>query len=94
MTEPNKTPSLFSEALRAELKAIIQEALHEAFRGQDGHQGDRLLDVEETSKLLCVEEDWLYRHHKKLPFARKLGPKMLRFSYRGIQKFLANRKNA
>ncbi len=88
----SKSSALLGEALRAELKAIIQEALQEAFRGQNGHQGDRLLDVEETAKLLCVEEDWLYRHHKKLPFAKKLCPKMLRFSYQGIQRYLTNKK--
>ncbi len=93
MTEPNKTPTLFSEALRAELKAIIQEALQEAFRGQNGHQGDRLLDAEEASKILSVSPDWLYRHGSRLPFTRKLAPRVLRFSYQGIQKYLATRKN-
>ena len=53
---------------------------------------DRLLDAGEASKRLCVSEDWLYRNAKKLPFARKLGPKMLRFSSIGIQKYLASRK--
>lgn len=76
----------------------IRQAVREEFQalvGQNGQQaGDRLLDVDEASKVLCVDEDWLYRHHKKLPFTRKLGPKMLRFSYQGIQKYLATRKNA
>ena len=75
----------------------IRQAVREEFQalvGQTGREGDRLLDVEEACKLLCVDEGWLYRHHKKLPFARKLGPKMLRFSYQGIQKYLATRKNA
>ncbi len=86
------TPSLFSEAVRAELRDIVKEAVQAA--SQNGHQGDRLLDVEETAKLLCVEEDWLYRHSRRLPFTRKLGPKMLRFSYQGIQKYLSTRKNS
>ncbi len=85
--------NVFSEAFATMLKEIVKEAAQEAMT-QNGHQGDHLLDVEETAKLLCVEEDWLYRHHKKLPFTRKLGPKMLRFSYQGIQKYLATRKNA
>jgi excisionase family DNA binding protein len=53
---------------------------------------DRLLSAEEAAAILSVSEDWLYRHAKKLPFTRKLGPKMLRFSYQGIQKYLATRK--
>jgi predicted DNA-binding transcriptional regulator AlpA len=59
----------------------------------NGHsEEDRLLDAEEASRLLCVSSDWLYRHAKRLPFTRKLGPKMLRFSSHGIQKYLATRK--
>ena len=35
---------------------------------------------------------WQWRNAKKLPFTRKLGPKMLRFSSAGIQTYLAVRK--
>jgi predicted DNA-binding transcriptional regulator AlpA len=42
--------------------------------------------------MLCVSTDWLYRHARQLPFARKFGAKMLRFSYTGIQKWIAARK--
>jgi predicted DNA-binding transcriptional regulator AlpA len=49
----------------------------------------RLLDIYEAAKLLSVSPDWLYRKSKTLPFTRKLGPKMLRFSYDGIIKWLA-----
>ena len=79
----------FLDAIRQAVREEIQ-AVH-----QNGQQArDHLLDVDEASKVLCVDEGWLYRHHKKLPFTRKLGPKMLRFSYQGIQKYLATRKNA
>ena len=53
---------------------------------------ERLLTAEEAAQLLGVSPDWLYRNAKKLPFTRKLGPKMLRFSYQGILKWLAIRK--
>jgi predicted DNA-binding transcriptional regulator AlpA len=53
---------------------------------------DRLLDAVEAAKLLSMSTDWLYRHAKKFPFTRKLGPKMLRFSYQGIVKWMATRK--
>ena len=53
---------------------------------------DRFLESKEAAELLSVSPDWLYRNAKKLPFSRKLGSKMLRFSYQGIQKYLANRK--
>jgi predicted DNA-binding transcriptional regulator AlpA len=74
----------FRQVVREEISALKTE-----INGQD-----RLLDAEEAAGLLCVSEDWLYRHAKRLPFARKLAPKMLRFSYVGIVKWLATRKPA
>jgi len=92
MSEPNNTPSLLGEAFRSELEEIVKKAVREAMNGH--HEGDKLLNAEEASEILNVGEDWLYRHHKKLPFTRKLAPRVLRFSHQGIQKYLATRKNA
>ena len=88
----NPALGVFSEALAAMLKEIVEEAVREAMSQNGHHDGDRFLDAEEAAQLLAVSPDWLYRHHKKLPFTRKLGPKMLRFSYQGIQNYLATRK--
>ena len=55
-------------------------------------KGDRLLGAKEASALLAMSEDWLYRNAHKLSFTRKLGRKVVRFSYQGIQKYLATRK--
>ena len=38
--------------------------------------------------MLQLSPDWLYRNSRKLPFTRRLGPKALRFSYRGIQMWI------
>ena len=66
--------------------------MQQALKNQNGHHGgDRLLDVETAAKLLSVDESWLYRHQKKLPFSRKLAPRVLRFSYLGLQKYLASK---
>lgn len=81
-----------AEALGGLLEPIIQKAVREAMNGH--RDEDRLLDAEEASRLLSVSSDWLYRRAKRLPFTRKLGPKMLRFSSQGIQKYLATRKIA
>ncbi len=86
----NESNSNLAEALAAILKPIVEGAVKEALNGH--RDEDRLLDAAEASRLLSVSEDWLYRHAKRLPFTRKLGPKMLRFSYQGIQKYLATRK--
>jgi len=79
----------FVEAVRQAVREEIQTALSE-----NGHrEGDHLLDAEAASKILSVSPDWLYRHGNRLPFTRKLAPRVLRFSYQGIQKYLATRKS-
>jgi len=95
MNEPKKadiddsTPSVHLTV--GQLKALVREEIEKA-AGQNGHQGDKLLDAEAACKILSASPDWLYRHANRLPFSRKLGPRMLRFSYQGIQKWLASRK--
>lgn len=87
MTQATFTLELALEDL---LRRIIREEIGSL--KTDVNAEDRLLEAEEAAKLLSVSEDWLYRHAKRLPFARKLGSKMLRFSSLGIQKYLATRK--
>lgn len=53
---------------------------------------DKLLNVTEAAAQLNVSTQWLYRNAKKLPFAVKLGPKQLRFSASGIEKYLRTRR--
>ena len=88
----SETPATLETALEELLRRIIREEIGTLRTDTNGH--DRLLDAAETSRLLSVSEDWLYRNAKKLPFTRKLGPKMLRFSSQGIQKYLTTRKIA
>ena len=74
-----------------EIRRIVREEVQAVTK--NGHSDeDRLLDAEQASQLLGMSRYWLYRHAKKLPFTRKLGPKMLRFSSQGIQKYLVTRK--
>jgi len=75
-----------------QLRELVKQELQAA--GHNGRGEDRLLDAGEAAKLLSVSEGWLYHNAKNLPFTRKLGHKMLRFSYLGIQKYLATRKTA
>jgi len=77
----------------AELKALIEEAVRKAIAsGATGNDGDRLLEPAEAAKLLSVSEEYLYRNRKKLPFARKLGPRLLRFSHQGLLKWAEAKK--
>ncbi len=87
----NETTTTLENAFEGLLRRIIRDEI-QGLKGElNGHE-DRLLDAEEAAKLLSVSPDWLYRNAKKLPFTRKLGHKMLRFSYQGILKWLASRK--
>jgi excisionase family DNA binding protein len=51
---------------------------------------DEMLDVEEAARRMGVSKDYLYRHQRKFPFARRIGRKLL-FSSVGLEKFLARR---
>jgi len=96
MRETNQanSPSIFAEAFRAEIKEIIREVVHEAIGQNGNHEGDKLLTAEKAAEFLSVEKDWLYKHQKKLPFSRKLAPKMLRFSQQGMTKWVASKKTS
>lgn len=95
MSEPSKNqlPDSPQAALESWLRTLIQEEI-QAVHQNGHHDGDHLLDAEEASKILSVFPDWLYRHGSRLPFTRKLAPRVLRFSAQGIQKYLATRKNS
>lgn len=89
MAEP--TPhNLLAEALAEILRPIVKEAVTDALNTR--RDEDRLIDAEEAARTLCVSVEWLYRNAKRLPFTRKLGHKMLRFSSVGIQRYLSTRK--
>jgi len=93
MSELNKNlePDAPLAALESWLRTLIREEMQAVH--QTGQQaGDRLLDAEEAAEILAVSPDWLYRRAARLPFTRKLAPRVLRFSYLGIQKYLAAKK--
>jgi hypothetical protein len=48
---------------------------------------DELLTTADAAKLLNVSEDWIYRRADRLPFARRLSRKALRFSRVGLMKW-------
>jgi predicted DNA-binding transcriptional regulator AlpA len=90
MSEPSTNP--FEPLIDAIAEAVVKKLASQNGHRESKESEDRLLDAAEAAKVLSVSEDWLYRHAKKLPFTRKLGPKMLRFSYQGIMKYLASRQ--
>ena len=89
----NEAGKVLGDAFLEAIRQAVREELQAANRNGH-HEGDKLLDAEEASKILSVSPDWLYRHGRQLPFTRKLAPRVLRFSAQGIQKYLATRKNS
>jgi predicted DNA-binding transcriptional regulator AlpA len=53
---------------------------------------EELLDVSETARRLAVSRDWVYRNGKTLPFAVRVGTRHLRFSTRGLERWLRSRQ--
>jgi len=49
---------------------------------------DHLLTVDEAAKRLNVQPRWLYSNHHRLPFTKRLSRKALRFSERGLLRWL------
>lgn len=53
---------------------------------------NRLLTVSEASAKLGIPKDCLYRRASQLPFTVRLGPRQLRFSSRGIDRYIRQRQ--
>jgi predicted DNA-binding transcriptional regulator AlpA len=51
---------------------------------------DRLLNVKEVADRLDYSPDWVYRNANKLPFTRRLSSNQLRFSEKGLEKYIKN----
>lgn len=50
---------------------------------------DRLLTAREVARRLAVAPRWVYAHAGTLPFTRRIGTRVLRFSERGLERHLA-----
>lgn len=91
---------LIDQKVLAEYLRVNQVLIEEIVRDQKDQDekqrlasaGDQMLTAKEAAATLACSEDWLYRNAKKLPFAKKLGPKNLRFSRRGLEKWLSNKQ--
>ena len=55
---------------------------------------DQLLKITEAAERLQTTKDWLYRNWKKLPFTVSLSPRQLRFSAKGIDRYIEEHQHA
>ncbi len=79
------------ERLRAELWSRLLSGAGPAGGPRIPAEDDHLLTVKQASQKLGVSPDWLYRQASKLPFTVRLGGRRLRFSIRGIQRYIRAR---
>jgi predicted DNA-binding transcriptional regulator AlpA len=102
LAEPHRAGELSAgeaAALLADLAVLQQQLVSAAFRATstlsaatNAPARDRMLDVNVAAAALGVTSRWLYRHHRQMPFTRRLSAKVLRFSEAGIAKWLATRR--
>jgi excisionase family DNA binding protein len=72
--------------LLGELEEIRFTAIARLTPAPSAPQPDQLLDVEEAANRLGISKDYLYRHHARFSFTRRMG-RSLRFSSRGIEEY-------
>lgn len=60
--------------------------------GEAAETGDRLLDAQDVAELLDVAPRYVYDHADDWPFTRRLSPRKLRFSERGLYRWLETRR--
>lgn len=96
-SDPSLAKALSSEEavnmltlLMAVQPILMVQAVSDKGRVEQGTM-DRLLRAEEVAYLLGAEVDWVYRKAAELPFTRRLSPGQLRFSKKGLGKYIKNR---
>jgi predicted DNA-binding transcriptional regulator AlpA len=52
---------------------------------------DHLLGIREAAARLATSKDWLYRNSHRLPFTVRLSDRFLRYSAKGIDRWIASR---
>jgi len=55
---------------------------------------DETVDVDQAARLLGMSRSWVYRHARRLPFARRVGRRAVRFSTSGIRRYLAAQRGS
>jgi predicted DNA-binding transcriptional regulator AlpA len=84
-------PEIYSGNFENALFELIRQAVRTEVQVIVRHNEDRLLTINQVAQRLAVSKDWIYRNGKRLAFTRKLGPKIVRFSEIGLEKWLKDK---
>jgi excisionase family DNA binding protein len=91
---PETKAKVCSGSLETALFDLVRRAIRAEVREMSkvDRDEDRLLTIEQAAQTLSVSKDWVYRNAKRFAFTRKVGPKMVRFSETGLQKWLKEKR--
>lgn len=79
---PEELPSLIGELAEISATALARLATPSA-----DVRHDELIDVNEAAKRLSCSRDYIYSNHRRFPFTRRQGRKLL-FSSSGLDAYL------
>lgn len=83
---------LLAQADSVALARLTQPPTNGAHGPPSPEPGGRLLTAEEMAPILGVTIKWLYRNSRKLPFAKRLSPNVLRFDEGGALEWARKRE--
>lgn len=92
--ETAAVPALLGEleSLRARLWSKLQSPAPSAQASPPQKNGsDRLLSAKEAAVRVGVDARWMYRKASTLPFTRRLSAGTLRFSEKGLERWMKTR---
>jgi predicted DNA-binding transcriptional regulator AlpA len=76
-----------------DILCIPRQKFEEMLAEAHNNDTDRLLKIDEAAARLGTSPDWLYRNANRFSFTVRLSARQLRFSARGIDLFIANRRD-
>ena len=82
---PTDLPALLGKVVTIEAQLRLRLAQPQVAETIGADQG---LAIDIAAKRLGVSERWLYRNHARLPFARRIGRRLV-FSAVGLDRYLA-----
>ena len=99
LTSAELKPEDITKLPQLVLAATAHEIGHSSFPGAPApnlklvEKDDELLTPEQAARMLGVTLKWIYAHKRQLPYVAGLSRKTLRFSRKGLQRYIAARVN-
>jgi helix-turn-helix protein len=89
--QPSEVLVKLMAQIAAAQSAVVARLLAPA-TGATKAEPDEMLTVQEASKLIRRDRQWIWRHKKSLPFVKQISGKSLLVSKNGLESWLASRR--